>query len=101
LTDKIDALEQQKSVFQQSVAHTQGELDVLHQQLSDFKSQNQILTKEQGELKQRLDMTVLGFFFIVHHINNISNTDFCCSKASILSVKSDRRLSDTDNSWFR
>jgi hypothetical protein len=37
LTDKIDALEQQKSVFQQSVAHTQGELDVLHQQLSDFK----------------------------------------------------------------
>ena len=53
LTDKIDALEQQKSVFQQSVAHTQGELDVLHQQLSDFKSQNQILTKEKGELKQR------------------------------------------------
>ena len=61
LTDKIDTLEQQKSVFQQSVAHTQGELDVLHQQLSDFKSQNQILTKEQGELKQRLDMC--WFFF--------------------------------------
>ena len=76
LTDKIDALEQQKSVFQQSVAHTQGELDVLHQQLSDFKSQNQILTKEQGELKQRLDMTVLVFFFIVHHINNISFSIF-------------------------
>ena len=59
LTDKIDSLEQQKSVFQQSVAHTQGELDVLHQQLSDFKSQNQILTKEQGELKQRYDRLVL------------------------------------------
>ena len=62
MTDKIEALEQQKSVFQQSVAHTQGELEVTKQQLSDFKSQNLILTKDNAELKQKYDIVVLFKF---------------------------------------
>ena len=56
LKDKIDALEQQKSVFQQSVAHTQGEMDVLNQQLADFKAQNQQLTKDYSDLKHKWDL---------------------------------------------
>ena len=53
MMDQIEALEQQKRTFQQSLASTQGELDTLQGKHGELNSHNKQLEGDFRDLQQR------------------------------------------------
>ena len=53
LTDKMEALEQQKSIFQQSIAESRGELNMLEAQHKQLQTEHKELQNSYRELEKK------------------------------------------------